>query len=88
MLKNTIHPGEFLKEELKERDISQMALAKHIKVEPGVINLICNGKRGISAAMAKKLSKAFGTTAELWMNLQSTYALSQAADPDFGKLRA
>lgn len=88
MLQNTIHPGDFLTEELEERGASQSDLARHIGVEPGVINLICNGKRGISAVMAKKLAVALGTSPELWMNLQSSFDLSQAEDPDFGKLRA
>jgi addiction module HigA family antidote len=88
MLPNTIHPGEFLLEILTDKRISQSHLARHIKVEPGVISLICKGKRGISAAMAKKLARALGTDAELWINLQSTYDLTKAEDPDFGKLRA
>ena len=88
MLKNRIHPGEFLKEELRERGISQSQLASHIGVAPGVINLICNGRRGISPEMAKKLAAAFGTSPDLWMNLQASFDLSRAADPDFGKLRA
>ena len=88
MLPNTIHPGEFLQEILEERGITQSQLAKHIKVEPGVINLICRGKRGISAVMAKKLARALGTDSELWINLQSSYDLTLAEDPDFGKLRA
>ena len=88
MLRNSIHPGEFLKEELEERGLSQTKLAKHIGVESGVINLICNGRRGISASMAKMLGRALGTSAELWMNLQTSYELTQVEDPDFGKLRA
>ena len=88
MLKNTIHPGDFLKEELEERGVSQSMLAQHIGVEPGVINVICNARRGISASMAKKLARALGTTAELWMNLQSSYELALADDPDFEQLRA
>jgi addiction module HigA family antidote len=88
MLKNRIHPGEFLREELVERGISQSRLASHIGVKPGVINLICNGHRGISAEMAKKLAAAMGTTPELWMNLQRSYDLNRAAEPDFGRLRA
>jgi addiction module HigA family antidote len=88
MLKNRIHLGEFLREELQERGISQSQLAQHIGVTPGVINLICNGHRGISGEMAKKLAVALGTTPELWMNLQGTYDLTRAAEPDFGKLRA
>lgn len=73
MLKNRIHPGEFLKEELLKRGISQSKLARHIKVEPGVINLICKGHRGISAQMAKKLGAAFGTSAKLWIDLQTRF---------------
>ncbi len=88
MLRNTIHPGEFLSEILEDREISQSRLAKHINVEPGVINLICKGKRGISAVMAKKLAQALGTDAELWVNLQISYDLTRAEEPDFGKLRA
>ena len=88
MLPNTIHPGEFLQDILSDRQISQAQLARHIKVEAGVINLICKGKRGVSAAMAKKLARALGTDPELWVNLQSSYDLTQAEDPDFGKLRA
>ncbi len=88
MLPNTIHPGEYLHDILTDREIPQSKLAKHIGVEAGVINLICKGKRGISAAMAKKLARALGTDAELWINLQSSYDLTLAEDPDFGKLRA
>ncbi len=88
MLPNTIHPGEFFQDILSDRGISQSQLAKHIHVEPGVINLICKGKRGISAVMAKKLARALGTDSELWINLQGSYDLTLAEDPDFGKLRA
>lgn len=88
MIKNNIHPGDFLKEELVNRGISQTSLAVHVGVRPGVINLICNSRRGISAEMAKKLAKALGTTPELWLNLQNSYDLGRAADPQFGRIRA
>ena len=88
MIKNRIHPGQFLQEELAERGISQTQLARHIGVTPGVINQICNGRRGVSPEMAKKLAVALGTTAELWMSLQSSFDLSNTADPDCGRLRA
>jgi|GEM_PF-1310946 len=88
ILPNTIQPGEFLLEILSDRGISQSHLAKHIGVEAGVTNLICRGKRGVSAAMAKKLARALWTDPELWVNLQSSYDLTLAEDPQFGKLRA
>ncbi|MEX0598225.1 MAG: HigA family addiction module antitoxin [Candidatus Paceibacterota bacterium] len=87
-LKNRIHPGEYLKEILEDLGINQSRLAKHIGIKPGVINLICNGKRGISASMAKKLAAALGISTELWMNLQMSYDLTMAEEPKFGKIRA
>ena len=72
MLPNTVPPGKFLLEILDEKGFSQSDLAKHIGVEPGVINQICRGKRGISAVMAKKLARALGTDSALWVNLQSS----------------
>lgn len=38
--------------------------------------------------MAKKLARALGTDTELWLNLQISYDLTMAEEPDFGKLRA
>lgn len=88
MLPNSILPGDFLSDILEDRGITQSQLARHIHVEAGVINLICRGRRGISAVMAKKLARALGTDPELWVNLQSSYDLTRAEDPDFGKIRA
>jgi addiction module HigA family antidote len=47
-------------------------------VQIGVINQICNEKRGISRAMAIKLSSALRTTPEFWLNLQTAYELAGA----------
>ena len=88
MLKNRIHPGEFLRDELKDRGLLQSQLAAHIGVRSGVINLICNGHRGISPEMAKKLGAALGTSPQLWTNLQAGFDLSRAAEPEFGRLPA
>ncbi|MCF6150322.1 MAG: HigA family addiction module antidote protein [Candidatus Kuenenia sp.] len=72
-----VHPGEVLKDELDEVGITQSALAKHIGVLPKTINEICRGKRGISAEMAMKLSKALGGSAQFWLNLQNNWEISQ-----------
>ena len=55
--------------------ITQNKLATAIGVLPRRINEIVHGKRGISADTAVRLAKYFGTSAELWMNLQSHYEL-------------
>jgi addiction module HigA family antidote len=71
-----IHPGEILLEEfLKPMDISQYRLAKDISVDPRRINEIVHGQRSISADTALRLGRYFGTSARLWINLQSHYDL-------------
>jgi antitoxin HigA-1 len=77
MLKSPYHPGHFLRQLLVEHAVSQTRLARHIGVQIGVVNQICNEKRGISAAMALKLSQALGTTPQFWLNLQTAYELGR-----------
>jgi addiction module HigA family antidote len=73
----SVHPGEILQEMLDERGIQQARLARHLKTDVARINEICRGKRGISASMAVMLAKAFGTSPQLWMNLQKNWELSR-----------
>jgi addiction module HigA family antidote len=69
-----IVPGEILAEEfLRPIGISQNQLARAIKVPPGRINDIVRGKRGISRDSAARLAVFFGTSVELWINLQARY---------------
>ena len=71
-----IHPGEVLMEDFIEGfGITQNKLAVSIGVPPRRINEIVHGKRGITAGTAIRLAKYFGTSAELWMSLQSNYEL-------------
>ena len=70
------HPGEILLEEfLKPSGMSQMDLAKEMKVPVQRINTLINGKRGITPETAILLSQTFRTTPQFWMNLQSNYDL-------------
>jgi len=77
MIKSPFHPGMFLRQLLDEHSLSQSRLARHVGVQIGVINQICNEKRGISAGMAVKLAGALGTTPEFWLNLQTAYELGR-----------
>ena len=71
------HPGRFLYEDfLEPSGISQSALARHIGVNPRVINEICREKRGISLRMAQLLEAALGMSAEFWINAQAAYDLT------------
>jgi addiction module HigA family antidote len=75
-----VHPGDILQEMLDEKGVSQSQLARHLRTDVARINEICRRRRGISAEMAVKLAKAFGTSQGLWMNLQKNWELSQV-DP-------
>ena len=82
-----VHPGAVLQDELEEIGLSQTALAKHIGVLPKTINEICRGKRGISAEMGMKLSKALGGSPQFWLNLQNNWELSHLNKTDFEKIK-
>ena len=74
-----IPPGEILLEEfMRPHGISQNRLARDIDVNPARINDIVHGRSSITAPIALRLGKYFGTTPELWLNLQSDYELRQA----------
>jgi addiction module HigA family antidote len=76
-----VHPGEILLEEfMKPLGLSQYRLAKAMNVYPRKINEIVQGKRAITADTALRLGRFFGTSAEVWMNLQSHYDLELARD--------
>jgi antitoxin HigA-1 len=71
-----IHPGEILSEEfLKPLDMSANRLAEALGVPSNRISLIIAGERGITADTALRLSAAFGTTVQFWLNLQQNYEL-------------
>jgi antitoxin HigA-1 len=81
-----IPPGEILAEEfMKPNRLSQNRLARDIDVNPARINDIVHGRSAITAAVALRLSKYFGTTPELWMNLQADYELRRARAKDWPK---
>lgn len=70
------HPGEILKEEfLAPLELTQSQLAKDLRTSFRAINELVNEKRGITTEMALRLSKYFGTTPQLWLNLQNQYDL-------------
>jgi len=73
-----IHPGRILKRELHARNLSANRLALALRVPSGRITQILNGKRGITAETALRLSCYFGNTATFWMNLQTRHDLAVA----------
>lgn len=74
-----IHPGEILREEyLAPLSMSANALAMALHVPAPRVNEIVREKRAVTVDTALRLSRYFGTTAQFWMNLQSSYDLKVA----------
>ena len=70
-----VHPGEILHEELDTLGLSANALARALGVPVNRITQILNGQRGVTADTALRLARYFGTTPQLWLNLQQTWEL-------------
>ena len=74
-----IHPGEILAEEfMTPLGLSINLLARELHVPPNRIHGIVHGTRAITADTALRLSAYFGSSADLWLNLQTEYDLRQA----------
>ena len=72
------HPGEMIKDELKERQMTQKQLAELTGIKPSVLSETINGKRSVSLNVAVALEKALGIPADIWMNMQTNYDLDMA----------
>ncbi len=80
-------PGEFLGEELEARGWTQIELAEILGRPPRLISEVIAGKRAITPETAIGLAAAFGTSAQFWMNLETTYQLSKARIAEEGVSR-
>ncbi len=78
MARSAIHPGEHLADELQQLGLSAAELARQIDVPVNRITSIMNGQRAITADTALRLGHWFGTSPELWLNLQKLYELRLA----------
>ena len=74
-----VTPGEILRDEfMAEYRLSQNRLAIDLNVPASLINRVVNNKYRINADLALRLSAYFGTSAQFWMNLQTSYDLRVA----------
>jgi len=82
-----IHPGEILEEEfMRPLGLSANSLARRIDVPVTRISEIVRGGRGITADTALRLARFLGTSAELWLGLQTEYDLRVAREDLAGSL--
>ena len=77
-MKNHPHPGRIVRQDcLEPLGLTVTEAAKVLGVARQTLNSVVNGKAGISAEMAVRLSKAFGPSPDMWVRLQANYDLSQ-----------
>lgn len=75
-----IHPGEMLREDfLPDHGLSVSALAEALGVSRQTVNELLRERRAVSPAMALRLSRLFGNSAEFWLNAQRAVDLWDAA---------
>ena len=72
------HPGEMIKDELKERKMTQKQLSALTDIKASVLSETINGKRSVSLNVAVALEKVLGIPADVWMNMQTQYDLDVA----------
>ena len=76
-----IHPGEVLSRDFMEPvGVSANRLANHIGVSINRIETVINGQSSITSDTAIRLSRAFDTTPNFWVNLQSHFDIECAKD--------
>ena len=78
-MKNPVHPGRIVRHDcLEPLGLSVTEGAKVLGVTRQTLTKIVNGKSGISPEMAIRLTKAFGSTPEMWLRMQVAYDLAAA----------
>ena len=68
-------PGEYIRDELEARGWTQSDLAEILGRSRPKINELIKGKRAITLRTARELAAAFGTSAEVWLNLETQWQL-------------
>ena len=76
MLKRFVHPGQILKDELAEIDVTPTSFARQIDAPPNRIRQIISGKRSVTADTALQLGHWFGVDPQFWLNLQTQFDLT------------
>ena len=77
-MRDPVHPGETLREDLAALGMSAAELARRIEVPVNRVTQILSGRRSITGDTALRLGRFFGTSGEFWLNLQKLYELRRA----------
>ncbi len=79
-MKNPVHPGRILREDcLEPLGLSVTEAARVLGVTRRALAKVVNEQSGVSPEMAIQLSKAFGSTTETWIKMQTAFDLAVSA---------
>lgn len=70
-----VHPGEVLREDIDASGVTEEALARALDLPSDLLSSILEERAGVNADTALRLARYFGTSPELWLNLQQTWEL-------------
>ena len=80
-MKYPAHPGKLVRREcLEHLGLTVTKTANILGVNRQTLSKLINGRSGVSAEMAIRLSKAFGGTAEIWLRMQMAYDMAKIRD--------
>ena len=80
MFRRAVHPGQILKDELAELEITPTDFAHQIDVPTNRISQIIAGKRSVTGDSALRFGHWFGVDPQFWLNLQAKFDLASAAE--------
>lgn len=83
---NPAHPGEVLRGWIPD-DMTVTTAARELQVSRVTLSKVLNGKGGVTAGMALRLSAWLGTTPDVWLDMQSQWDLQQVEQQPSPKIR-
>ena len=75
-----IHPGEALAHVLGEAGVSATSAAIAMGLPPSTLTRIIKGQRNVTAPIALRIARYFGTSPDIWLGIQTAYDLELAKD--------
>jgi len=81
-----IHPGDALADALREAGISASSAAIAMGLPPSTLTRIIKGQRNVTAPIALRIARYFGTSPNIWLGIQTAYDLEVAKDREGAKI--
>jgi len=81
-----LHPGEVLADAFREAGVSATSAAIAMGLPPSTLTRIIKGQRNVTAPIALRIARYFGTSPDIWMGIQADYDLEVAKDKEGARI--